>query len=162
MLSGDSHASWTNDLFDDAGTLAAVELGCTAITSPSYGSILPGLGPILADANKEVVFCDQDSKGYALLTLTPREAVAEHVAVSTILTKPYTRRVTARHVTLAGKEPWRAGWSTRSPGPVRDCCKRPHRRPGASVTPDLLRVHPIRRPNGLKACGSVDAGTSPA
>ncbi len=109
VLSGDSHAAWTNDLYDDAGRLAANEVGATAITSPSYGSILPGLGPILADANKEVAFCDQDSKGYALLTLTRDAAGAEHVAVSSVLVKPFTRRVTARHRVAAGAAgPWQA------------------------------------------------------
>lgn len=109
VLSGDSHAAWTNDLHDDAGRLAAAEVGTTAITSPSYGSLLPGLGPILAEANAEVAFCDQDSKGYALVTLTPDAAVAEHVAVSTVLTRPFTRRVTARHTIAPGAPaPWRA------------------------------------------------------
>ncbi len=97
VLSGDSHAAWSNDLYDDAGHLVAAEFGATAITSPSYGSLLPGLGKVLADQNREVVFCDQDSKGYTLLTLTPDAATAEHIAVSTILAKPFTRRVTATH-----------------------------------------------------------------
>ncbi|WP_338445454.1 alkaline phosphatase D family protein [Pelagerythrobacter marensis] len=95
VLSGDSHAAWSNNLHDRSGRLAGVEVGCTAITSPSYGSILPGLGRFLAAANEEVVFCDQDSKGYALVTLTPEQARAEHVAVSTIFARPFERRVTA-------------------------------------------------------------------
>ena len=102
VLAGDSHASWSNDLYDDAGTLVAAEFGATAITSPSYGALMPGLGAILADANREVVFCDQDAKGYLLLTLTPQEAIGEHVAVSTILARPFTRRVLARHRVTAG------------------------------------------------------------
>jgi alkaline phosphatase D len=102
VLSGDSHASWTNNLYDGSGALVAAEFGATAITSPSYGSLLPGLGAVLSAANREVVFCDQDSKGYVVLTLTPQAAVAEHVAVSTVLTRPFTRRITARHRLLAG------------------------------------------------------------
>jgi alkaline phosphatase D len=97
VLSGDSHAAWSNDLHDASGTLVAAEFGATAITSPSYGSLLPGLGALIAQANHEVVFCDQDSKGYTLLTLEPAAVTAEHVAVSTILAKPFERRVTARH-----------------------------------------------------------------
>lgn len=97
ILSGDSHAAWSNDLYDDGGTLVAAEFGATAITSPSYGSLLPGLGSVLAEANREVVFCDQDAKGYTLLTLTPEAVTAEHVAVSTILQKPFARRVAASH-----------------------------------------------------------------
>ena len=102
VLSGDSHAAWSNDLYDDAGQLVAAEFGVTAITSPSYGSVLPGLGAVLADANREVVFCDQDAKGYALLTLTPSAVTAEHVAVSTIMAKPFERRVIASHMVQAG------------------------------------------------------------
>lgn len=97
VLSGDSHAAWSNDLYDDAGTLVAAEFGATAITSPSYGSLLPGLGRVLADANREVVFCDQDAKGYTLLTITPSDVVAEHVAMSTIFQKPFERRIAASH-----------------------------------------------------------------
>ncbi|RIV79961.1 alkaline phosphatase D family protein [Pelagerythrobacter aerophilus] len=95
VLSGDSHAAWTNNLHDRSGRLAGVEVGCTAISSPSYGSILPGLGRFLAAANDEVIYCDQDNKGYALVTLTPEQARVEHVAVSTIFAKPFERRVAA-------------------------------------------------------------------
>ncbi len=96
VLAGDSHASWANNLHAADGRLAAVEVGCTAISSPSYGSILPGFGRFLEAANEEVAFCDQDTKGYALVTLTPAQLQAEYVAVSTVTAKPYARRVTAR------------------------------------------------------------------
>jgi alkaline phosphatase D len=102
VLAGDSHASWANNLHDADGRLAAVEVGCTAITSPSYGSILPGFGRFLEAANEEVVFCDQDAKGYALVTLTPERMRAEYVAVSTVTAKPFTRRVIASFV--AGRD----------------------------------------------------------
>ncbi|MBB5709927.1 alkaline phosphatase D family protein [Sphingomonas xinjiangensis] len=97
VLAGDSHAAWANDLYDDAGMLVASEFGSTAITSPSYGSLLPGLGVVLAEANREVAFCDQDNKGYTLLTLTPSAATAEFVTVSTILAKPFGRKVAATY-----------------------------------------------------------------
>lgn len=103
VLSGDSHAAWSNDLYDKAGELVAAEFGATAVTSPSYGSLLPGLGAVLAGANREVVFCDQDAKGYTLLTLTPDAATAEHIAVSTVFTKPFERRIAATHRVQAGK-----------------------------------------------------------
>lgn len=102
VLSGDSHAAWTNNLYDDGGALVATEFGATAITSPSYGSILPGLGATLAAANREVVFCDQEMKGYTLVHLTPDRVVAEHVAVSTIFAKPFKRSVSSRHELAAG------------------------------------------------------------
>jgi alkaline phosphatase D len=103
VLAGDSHAAWANDLYDDAGALVASEFGATAITSPSYGSLLPGLGSALADANREVAFCDQDNKGYTLLTLTPAAATAEFVTVSTIVAKPFDRAVAASYRTYPGK-----------------------------------------------------------
>jgi len=102
VLSGDSHASWANNLHDAEGRLVAVEVGCTAITSPSYGAILPGLGRFLAQANGEVEYCDQDNKGYALVTLTPGSARAEYVTVSTVLSKPFERQVAARFLTAPG------------------------------------------------------------
>jgi alkaline phosphatase D len=101
VLSGDSHAAWANDLHDESGRLVATEIGTTAISSPSYGSVLPGLGAVLAKVNREVVFCDQDRKGYALLTLTRRTATAEFVTVSTVLAKPFVREVAARFTTAS-------------------------------------------------------------
>lgn len=97
VLSGDSHAFWANDLMDDRGQLVAAEFGATAITSPSYGDLLPklGLGKLLSDANEEVAFCDQNRKGYIVLTLTRRDARADYVAVSTILSKPYETNIVA-------------------------------------------------------------------
>jgi alkaline phosphatase D len=97
VLSGDSHAAWANDLHDDTGRLVAIEFGCTAITSPSYGSLLPGIGALIAEANKgEVRFCDQDAKGYTLLTLTPEHATADFRTVSTIIAKPYAQATAIR------------------------------------------------------------------
>ena len=104
VLSGDSHAAWANDLHDASGSLVAAEFGCTAITSPSYGSLLPGIGTLIADANKgEVRFCDQDLKGFTLLTLTPEHATADSVTVSTVLAKPYTQASAARFRTYADR-----------------------------------------------------------
>jgi alkaline phosphatase D len=103
VLAGDSHAAWANDLYDVAGTLVASEFGATAITSPSYGSLLPGLGTVLAEGSPEVAFCDQDNKGYTLLTLTPDAATAEFVTVSTILTRPFERKVVAIYRAAPGE-----------------------------------------------------------
>lgn len=102
VLSGDSHAAWANDLHDASGTLVAAEFGCTAITSPSYGSLLPGIGTLIADANQsEVRFCDQDRKGFLLLTLTPDHATGDFRTVSTILAKPYQQASVKRFRALA-------------------------------------------------------------
>ena len=95
VLAGDSHAFWVNELFDAAGTRAGVELGTTAITSPGGGDSLPAfpIGEVFAQANKEVVFCDQKAKGFLLLTLTPTEAKADLMAVSNITEPTYESRI---------------------------------------------------------------------
>jgi alkaline phosphatase D len=64
---------------------------------------LPGLGKVIAAQNPEVVFCDQDAKGYTLVTLTPAMAKAEFITVSTVTSRDYTRDVAARYVKTAGK-----------------------------------------------------------
>jgi alkaline phosphatase D len=95
VVSGDSHSFWANELHTDAGERVACEFGTTGITSPGAGEVVPGLnaGEPIAKANKEVVFNDQVSKGFVLLTLTRGEARADMVAVSTIVAKDFTTRV---------------------------------------------------------------------
>ncbi len=95
VVSGDSHSFWANDLADDAGRRVAAEFGTTGITSPGAGEIAPGLdyGVPVAQFNKEVLFNDQVSSGYLLLTLTRTEAKADMVAVSTLTSKTFTTRI---------------------------------------------------------------------
>lgn len=96
-FAGDSHAAWANNLYDDGGNRVGSEFGTTAITSPSFGALLPGLGKIIAEQSPEVAFCDQDGKGYTLITLTPDEAVADFVTVSTVTELQFTRSVAGRY-----------------------------------------------------------------
>lgn len=103
VLSGDSHASWANDLRNDQGRLVAAEFGATAITSPSYGDVLPGIGEAIAAANPEVLFCDQGSKGFLHLTLTPEQAIADFRAVSSVTARPFTTRSLARFASRPGR-----------------------------------------------------------
>ena len=95
VLSGDSHAFWVNELFDDKGARAAVEFGTTGITSPGGGDALKAfpIGDLFASANREVLFSDQAAKGFLLLTLTPTEARADLMAVSNITEPTYETRV---------------------------------------------------------------------
>ncbi|HVP83839.1 MAG TPA: alkaline phosphatase D family protein [Rhizomicrobium sp.] len=92
VVSGDSHAFWVNDLHDAKGERVAAEFGVSSVTSPSVGDFMPGLplGRIFMDQNKEVVFCDQNKKGYTLVTITPDSVTGELVAVDH-LAKPYKR-----------------------------------------------------------------------
>lgn len=95
VLSGDSHSFWANELHDAAGKRVACEFGATGITSPGAGEISPGInaGDLIAHANPEVVFNDQVSKGFVLLTLTREQAKGEMVAVSTIVARDFTTKV---------------------------------------------------------------------
>ncbi len=92
VLSGDSHAAWVNDLHDASGQRVAAEFGVTSVTSPSVGDFMPNLdlGKIFMAQNKEVVFCDQNRKGYTLITITPETVTGELIAVDH-LSKPYKR-----------------------------------------------------------------------
>ncbi|SFK16214.1 alkaline phosphatase [Caulobacter sp. UNC279MFTsu5.1] len=105
VLSGDSHAFWANELWDDAGaTRVAAEFGVTSVTSPGYGDYLPGapLDQAYAARNKEVKFTDQSAKGFLLLTLEHGRATGELIAVSTILDPKYETRVLKRFVVTPG------------------------------------------------------------
>jgi alkaline phosphatase D len=101
VLSGDSHSFWANELHDDAGRRVACEFGTTGITSPGAGETSPGVntGSLIAKANKEVVFNDQTSQGFVLLTLTREEARGDMVAVSTIVARDFKTRTVKSFVT---------------------------------------------------------------
>jgi alkaline phosphatase D len=107
VLSGDSHAFWANELWDDAGTSrVAAEFGVTSVTSPGYGDYLPGapLDAALVARNKEVKFTDQIAKGFLLVTLEHGRATGELVAVSTILSPDYATKVLKRFVVTPGEQ----------------------------------------------------------
>ncbi|HVZ68847.1 MAG TPA: alkaline phosphatase D family protein [Rhizomicrobium sp.] len=98
VVSGDSHAFWVNDLHDAKGERVAAEFGVSSVTSPSVGDFMPNLnlGQVFMDQNKEVVFCDQNRKGYTLVTITPDQVTGELIAVEH-LSKPYKRGVLATY-----------------------------------------------------------------
>ncbi|CAN5279693.1 alkaline phosphatase [soil metagenome] len=101
VLSGDSHAFWANELWDDAGTTrVAAEFGATSVTSPGYGDYLPGapLDQALVARNKEIKFTDQIAKGFLLMTLEHGRASGEMIALSTILSETYETKVLKRFV----------------------------------------------------------------
>ncbi|MEP9401736.1 alkaline phosphatase D family protein [Sphingomonas silueang] len=103
VLSGDSHAAWANDLHDDAGRLVAAEFGATAVSSPSWGALLPGLGKLIEAGSPEVRYSDQDRKGYLLLTLDRARAVAQFRMVSSVVEPSFTTETTARWAVDAGE-----------------------------------------------------------
>jgi len=98
VLAGDSHAFWVNELKDASGARRGAEFGTSSISSPSPGDAVGAipLGPLLDQANPEVVHCDQKAKGFLTLTVTRNAATAELMSVSTILAKPFETRSLGR------------------------------------------------------------------
>ena len=98
VVSGDSHAFWANELHDASGRRVACEFGGTSITSSGGGDAIKSfdIGAVFAKVSPEVVFNDQASKGFVLLTLTRGAARGDMVAVSTIVSKTFTTRTVKR------------------------------------------------------------------
>jgi alkaline phosphatase D len=93
VISGDSHAFWCNELKDKAGRRVACEFGGTAVTSGGADTAFGfPIGPSFAKASDEVVFCDQGTRGFVLMTLTREAVTAEMMGVSTITAKTFTTR----------------------------------------------------------------------
>ncbi len=106
VLTGDSHAFWFNELFDDAGEGMGLEIGTTSITSPGdfeafgpEGAAL--LDNLIASHNPEVVWTDNRHRGYVRLRLDHQLARADYVAVGRIDVPRFRtevlRSVTIRH-----------------------------------------------------------------
>jgi alkaline phosphatase D len=93
VMSGDSHAFWMNQLSGAGRDNIAAEIGTTSITTSSLSDMLgvDDLGPAYPKACKEVLYCNQAVKGFALLTLNAEEAKVDLIGVSTVFSKTYTR-----------------------------------------------------------------------
>ena len=104
VLSGDSHAFWVNGLNHASGKRVAAEIGTTAISSSSMGDLLGGfnIGPAMAEASDEVLYCNQIAKGFTLVTLGREEARVDLIAVSTVVSRDYTTRTIASFRVLPG------------------------------------------------------------
>lgn len=111
-LTGDTHTGWANSLTDASGELRGVEFGCTSVTSPGMGTLLPfeDLGEQFSDNNAEVDWHDPFGSGYTLLTLNDKEVRAEFLKVDTVLqpsetvTSEATFRTTVYDDTLTALE----------------------------------------------------------
>ena len=88
VLTGDSHNFWTVDLQAEAGDRVGVEFGVTSVTSPSDYEFVNApsvdFGQMTVQTNPHILHHSVYAKGYVLLTLTPDEAIADFVSVSTI------------------------------------------------------------------------------
>ena len=105
VLTGDSHSFWANALHNASGIPQGLELGTSGITSPGDFALLGEAGARLLDerlldSNPEVLWTDGLHNGYLRLRLTPSQAVADYVAVSTVLERRYQlRRLRRMHIT---------------------------------------------------------------
>jgi alkaline phosphatase D len=93
-VTGDVHSFWANDLVDNEGHRIGTELVGSSVTSPApFASFAaPGVdyGKMMREANSDVAQCNMVDHGYIRLTLTPDEALADYVTVSTIESRDYT------------------------------------------------------------------------
>lgn len=98
VLTGDSHSFWANQLFTHKGKRMGVEIGATGISSPgdfeSFGAeAASAFDKLLADHNKEVLWTTCQSRGYVKLSLDPKAAKAEYVAVDTVKSRTFGSKV---------------------------------------------------------------------
>ena len=91
-ITGDTHTAWANELFDKKGARRGVEFGCTSVTSPGFGAMLPmpELNTMMAEKNEEVVYYDAFDHGFTLLTIADDQVSADFIKVSEILKPEYT------------------------------------------------------------------------
>ncbi|MEM8616094.1 MAG: alkaline phosphatase D family protein [Pseudomonadota bacterium] len=97
-LTGDTHTAWANTLKDAAGTQRGVEFGCTAVTSPGFGTYMKAvddIGEQFAAANPEVDWYDPNGNGWTEVTLTRQTARATYHKVSDVREQTFTRDTVA-------------------------------------------------------------------
>ena len=94
VLTGDSHAFWANELFNDSGQRMGVELGTAGITSPgdfeNYGPEgAAAFDRLVAEHNQEVIWTDCTHRGFVKLVLTVDSAKADYIVVDNVKSRQY-------------------------------------------------------------------------
>lgn len=94
VLTGDSHAFWANELFNDSGRRMGVELGTAGITSPGdfedYGPEgAAAFDRLVAEHNREVTWTDCTHRGFVKLVLTHDSAKADYIVVDNVKTQQF-------------------------------------------------------------------------
>jgi len=89
VLTGDSHAFWSNQLFSATGRAMGIEIGTSGVTSPGdfepYGKAKAAeLDKRVAEHNKEVLWTDCQHRGYVKVELTHEEGKASYIAMSQV------------------------------------------------------------------------------
>ncbi len=98
VLSGDSHSSWQNVLYDAAGESMGVELGSTGISSPRSLLKLGQEGlkrfdELNAANNREVVWTEGRYRGFIRLEINHDRARADFVTVSNVESRNYSTQI---------------------------------------------------------------------
>jgi alkaline phosphatase D len=92
VLSGDSHASWANELTHE-GVRVAVEFGVPSVTSPGAGDVFAPAGVDFAAGvrarNPHVKWTNHTRRGYLRLTLERSGALAEFIGISNVRSKEF-------------------------------------------------------------------------
>ena len=93
VLTGDTHNSWINNLYDKNNNFIGVEIGTPAISSPNtidtFGSLTDGIEKGFIKENKNVKWTEGKHKGYTLLKLTKDKSEVNFVYVNTVKSKVY-------------------------------------------------------------------------
>ena len=93
VLTGDTHNSWLNNLYDKNNNFIGVEIGTPAISSPNtidtFGSLTNDIEEGFIKENKNVMWTEGKHKGYTLLRLTKDKSVITFVYVNTVKSKVY-------------------------------------------------------------------------
>tara|TARA_B100000965_G_scaffold88461_1_gene71811 strand:- start:346 stop:1059 length:714 start_codon:yes stop_codon:yes gene_type:complete len=93
VLTGDTHNSWLNNLYDENNNFIGVEIGTPAISSPNtidtFGSLTDGIEEGFIKENKNVKWTEGKNKGYTLIKLTKDKSEVSFVYVNTVKSKVY-------------------------------------------------------------------------
>jgi alkaline phosphatase D len=107
VLSGDSHNAWASDLKDSGGHNVGVELATPSVTSTGLEIAHRDVGrQFLAESfvrmAPDLRYAETSHRGYLIVTLTPAEAIADWVFVSSPLDNSYSTTAGPRLKTLPG------------------------------------------------------------
>ena len=108
VLTGDTHNSWLNNLYDENNNFIGVEIGTPAISSPNtidtFGSLTDVIEEGFIKENRNVKWTEGKHKGFVLLTLTRQEAKVSFIYVNTVKTKNY-KVINSKNFYIKSKEP---------------------------------------------------------
>lgn len=97
VLAGDTHNSWSSDLFTDSGTQVGVELAISSISSPGMESYIErslfsvkSFETAFTNLVKELNYANLSQRGYLLVNFTPERMQSDWIYVSTVKERKYS------------------------------------------------------------------------